>query len=169
MTETKYTLNKSIITESLIKINYFPLAAIPCSILFLVIIACFLGLPIIEMIVTGVIVTLAGELLFLVPVYGWACWRKSTTPAEIVIAPGWLSIDNQRWALNDIQTLRLTPNIHPINKKCFLTVLETNGKKQRFYLGSSAVAEEMVFDQYPIFCDRIAFLCKDNPGQFQAE
>jgi len=168
MTETKYTLNKSIITKSLIKDNYFIFATIPCSVLLLVIIACFLGLPIMEMIVKGIIVVIIAELCLLVPIYAWGRWRKSTTPAEIGITPGHLHIDNHHWALNEIQTLRLTPNIHPANKKCYLTVIETTGKQYRYYLGASLPSEETVFAQYAEFCDRIAFLCKDNPNQFQA-
>ncbi len=168
MTETKYTLNKSIITKSLIKDNYFIFATIPCSVLLLVIIACFLGLPIVEMIVKGVVVGIIAEVCVLVPIYAWACWHKSTTPAEIVITPGHIRIDNLSWPLSEIAVLRLTPNIHPRNEKCYLTVIETSGKKHRYYLGSGVASEETVFEQYPLFCDHIAFLCKDNPGQFQA-
>lgn len=166
--EIKYSLNKKIITRIILEDNFFIVATIPVSLLILLVFSYFIGVPFISMALSTIGVALVAELLVGLTIYLYACWIKSLIPQNLILTRNAITIDNKTWQWRHIESIKLTPNIYPMNKKCYLAIAEYTGQKTTYFMGYGGDTKWRVFAEYQSLCEHIAFYCEDEPGKFQS-
>lgn len=166
--EIKYSLNKKIISRIVLEDNFFVVVTIPVSLLILLIFSMFIGVPFLSMALGALGVTLVAELLLALTIFLYSHWIKSRTPAQIVLTADAITIDNKTWQWKNIETIKLTPNIYPMNKKYHLAIADHSGKKATWFLGYGHGTKWVIFSDYQSLCEQVAFYCEGEPGKFQS-
>lgn len=141
----KYTLNKKVIPRIVLEDNFFIVATIPVSLLILLIFSMFIGVPFLSMALGALGVTLVAELLLALAIFLYSHWIKSRTPSQIVLNADAITLDNKTWQWASIESIKLTPNIYPMNKKYHLAITDLAGKKTTWFLGYGHGTKWVIF------------------------
>lgn len=168
VSEIKYTLNKKAISRIVLEDNFFIVATIPISLLILLIFSWFIGVPFLAMALGALGVALIAEVLLALAMLLYSCWIKSRMPEQIVLTADSITIDNKAWQWANIETIKLTPNIYPMNKKYHLAITDHASRKTTWFLGYGHGTKWVVFSEYQSLCEQVAFYCEGEPGKFQS-
>ncbi|GHD93741.1 hypothetical protein GCM10011445_22120 [Pseudocitrobacter faecalis] len=166
--EIKYSLNKKLVFRIVLEDNFFIVATIPVSLLILLIFSLFIGVPFLSMALGALGVTLVAELLLALAIFLYSHWIKSRTPSQIVLNADAITLDNKTWQWASIESIKLTPNIYPMNKKYHLAITDHAGKKTTWFLGYGHGTKWVIFSEYQSLCEQVAFFCESEPGKFQS-
>ncbi|WP_433637027.1 hypothetical protein [Kluyvera georgiana] len=160
-----YFIDKKLITRILIKNNILDIYHASSFIIPVIIIFFVAGLAFaISTALWLIIVSLSLNVMIVAATYLYSLWVKTTIPEKIVLTPHDITIDNKTWRLDQIKKIKLTPNIYPINKKCFLTIIDHRGQRYRYFLGYGYGSRHVIFKEYEVFCQDMAFLVSSLPS-----